>query len=278
MVKKIILILILLTSIKNFGQIENKDSYGKFLLFGILRLPYSIFPSYFDKENKHFDIFYEPEEILLDFIKKTAEKDSINDIKIEVTGKEFYLESKLLRKELPKYYPKNFYAPFLRLNHFKNDNQINSYITGAYLRDGKKINDTIYKIEVFLSEKPSYIFHLLKKINCSNVIYKDTGKVNPTMTTYFNPSAELKEYFNKFNDVPKNKERLKIHIENILKKDAFKLKTKRKRKKALELIPLRLNEFDKNVNQNNLREIDTVKKLLKKKKMSTHNNSKHNSF
>jgi len=130
--------------------------------------------------------------------------------------------------------------------HFPNEQKklshkkINSFIAGAYLRNGYKVNDTIYKISINVSSKPEHCYTFLKKSKSTNVVFNEVSQetsepntmLNPTSTVYFNPSNELKEYFDTVKEIPNIKERIVARYSEIYLNDIPSQKRKKKRKEA----------------------------------------------
>lgn len=99
-------------------------------------------------------------------------------------------------------YIKNFdsiYAGSLKKDIFKNDLQKLSFLTGAYVRFGGQ-RDTIYYISLSNSNSKIRVSaDLLKKLKCSDIECKVNKSSIPVgHTVYFQPTDELKRYFETF--------------------------------------------------------------------------------
>lgn len=268
------LLLILPTLINS----QTKELNFEYFLYGVNHC-------YFESSNRDFkdnqvDIFFESlgkEEIIAEYLKEKIEKDSIDYVEIKRIDRganftserndnlsQYYMFSKLLEKGLDKNFPST-QNPKYELEK----KQTYSFITGAYLRNGYKINDTIYKISIYVSSKPEHCFQILKNTNSTNVVfdktYQDTinnKHFNPTSTVYFNPSGELKEYLKIIKDVPEIMERYKTYMSEIFVENISSESNKKKAKK--EFIDFKAN-FEKSIAQRNLEDIEIVKRLLKQR-------------
>ena len=88
---------------------------------------------------------------------------------------------------------------------------------------------------------------------------------NPTSTVYFNPSNELKKYLELINDVPNVVERFKAYFSGILIENVSSQKSKKKRNKAKEELLKFKASLKKQFDEQNLKDIEIIKKLLKQK-------------
>ena len=79
---------------------------------------------------------------------------------------------------------------------FRNDSEIFSFIAGAYMRFGGKM-DSLYYIDITNSlSKVRVLNDLLKEIKCTNVEYvMKKGYIPVGHTVYFTPTDKLEEYF-----------------------------------------------------------------------------------
>jgi len=264
---------------------QTKELDFEFFNYGLNHCYFSNFKRDF-KENK-IDIFFEngtKEEIIAEYLRKKIKEDSIDYVEIKRIDRgpdfvndrgnslsQYYMFSEFLRKGLDYNFNENSLIN-QESKHNLDNKKINSFIAGAYLRNGYKINDTIYKISISVSSKPKHCYSLLKKTNSTNILYDITGEkindnilYNPTSTVYFNPSDELKEYLKMIKDVPKIMERCKAYMTEIFDENiANKKKRKNKVKAKKELIDFKTN-FEKNLSKRNLEDIEIVKRLLKEK-------------
>lgn len=259
---------------------QNKELDFEYFLYGVNHC-------YFEYGNREFkdnqvDIFFEAltkGEIIAEYLKKKIEKDSIDYVKIKRIDRgpnfmnnrddnlsQYYMYSKFLEKGLAENFPltQNIELDFKK-------KQAYSFITGAYLRNGYKINDTIYKISILTSSKPRYCYSILKKTNSTNVVYKiksqDNSKkdvlINPNSTVYFNPSDELKEHLKIIKDIPEIIERYKTYLSEIYVESIVNEKKRKNKVKAEnELLNFKAT-FKENISKMNIEDIDIVKQLLK---------------
>ncbi len=224
-----------------FGQSQKLDF--EFFLYGLNYNHYTYSGSRLDIKNKPIDIFFDSnkEDLIAEFLIKKISQDSINYAVVKridrgpnyVTDRkdslsQYLLFSEFIKKGLDQNFGNDFLTQQEKNSIFKNVNQINSFITGAYLRDGEKINDTIYKISASGSKKPVYCYSVLKKSNSTNIFYKNTGDFNPVSTTYFNPSKELKEFFSIVKNLPNKEERMKLKFSQIIWKHTVDVKNSKK--------------------------------------------------
>jgi hypothetical protein len=78
---------------------------------------------------------------------------------------------------------------------FKTNEQVYSFLTGVYFRYGDKLDTSIYKIQIANSPKHQTCYDFLKKIGCSRIFYKYIGNIPAQYILYFEPTVELKKYF-----------------------------------------------------------------------------------
>ena len=262
---------------------QTKSLDFEFFLYGLNHCYFE----YSDREFKdnQVDIFFESltkEDIIAEYLKDEIEKDSINymDIKRIDRGPNFvsdrgdnlsqyHMYSKLIEKGLNENFDK--YSPFKQEVKSKLDvKKANSFIAGAFLRNGFKVNDTIYKISIYVSSKPEHCYTILKNTNSTNVVFNKTYQdtinnkpYNPTSTVYFNPSMELKNLLSITDDVPSITERFKAYMSEIYLEKISSTKRKKECKKTKkEFNDFKLS-FEENLIELNIQDIEIVKKLLK---------------
>jgi hypothetical protein len=78
---------------------------------------------------------------------------------------------------------------------FKNPEKICSFMTGKYYRNGTKINDSIYKIQLANSPNHKMCDILLKRIGCTKIHFILIKNIPTQFIYYFIPTLELKKYF-----------------------------------------------------------------------------------
>ena len=230
---------------------QTKELDFEFFLYGLNHCYFE----YSDREFKdnQVDIFFESptkEDIIAEYLKGKIEKDSINYLEIKRIDRgpnftsdrgdnlsQYCMYSKLIEKGLNKNFNRD--SSFKQEIKSKLDfKKANSFITGAFLRNGVKINDTIYKISIYVSSKPEHCYSILKKTKSTNVVFDKTYQYignkpyNPTSSVYFNPSLELKNLLAIVDDVPTIMERFKIYMSEIYLDKISAEKNKKKLKKA----------------------------------------------
>lgn len=123
---------------------------------------------------------------------------------------------------------------------FSTDEQICSFLSGVYYRYGKRLDSSIYKIQMANSPKHQNCYDLLKRIGCEKIFYKYLRNIPAQSILYFEPSEDLKDYFGL------------IELEKIIVNESFYDQRAKKKKgnkisKELEndLIRLREKETEK---------------------------------
>jgi len=230
-IKKYIFNLFLIVPLIVSSQTKELDI--EFFLYGINYIHYSYLDHKLQKVENQIDIFFDAsrEDIIAEYLIEQIKKSTLDAIEIKRIDKgsnyvsnrddnlsQYYLYSEFIKKGLNKYFTSDFIAQQEILPFYKDKEKVYSFITGAYLRDGEKINDTIYKISIPVSKKVAYCYSMLKKSSATNVVYKQTEKsntdpnayLNPISTVYFNPSPDLKEYLSIIEEIPTKKERIKL--------------------------------------------------------------------
>ncbi|MCL7763408.1 hypothetical protein MPF19_08290 [Polaribacter sp. Z014] len=257
---------------------QNKELDFEYFLYGINHC-------YFEYGNREFkgnqvDVFFEDlfkEDIIAEFLNKKIEKDSIDYVIIKRIDKgpnftndrddnlsQYYMFSELIENGLKE----NFDEKFLYKEKLKLDKKkAHSFLTGAYLRSGFKINDTLYKVSIFSSSKPEKCYSVLKYTNSTNVVYKIRSQekdrfINPKSTVYFNPSNELKKYFDLVKNVPSVTERLNIYFSDYYLEKILSEKDVKKIKKIKEEFAEFKTLSEKGVKEMNLEDIKIVEELL----------------
>ncbi len=252
---------------------------------------YGINHCYFEYSGRKFrdgqvDIFFEQpakEDIIAEYLQNKIKKDSIDYIEIKRIDRgpnfksnrgdnlsQYYLYSKSIEKGLNINFSKD--SVFIQKIKTKlGVRKANSFITGAFLRNGYKINDTIYKISIYVSSKPEHCYSILKETKSSNIVFDKTyqqiknKKFNPTSSVYFNPSLELKNLLAKVDDVPNIMERFKMNLSDLYINKISSTKGKKERNKMKkEFTDFKLR-FDNDLIELNKQDIKIVERLLKQK-------------
>ena len=150
--------------------------------------------TYVDKPSQ-IDRYYAYEISLMDYLE-------------QIIQREFKIEIKTTPDTLPKvslyetFSPKlsliinsYFKKPYLILDSLKNQPELNrSYLTGKYYRYGRKINDSIYSIQLANSADHKVFDSLLRREGCTKIHFKYLDNVPAQFIYYFIPTLELKKY------------------------------------------------------------------------------------
>lgn len=157
--------------------------------------------------NKGYEVDrYDTYELpLLDYLDKLIQKEfkieliTISDSK---TPDKYETYSKNLSVLLNSFYGKD---SMLIDGLFKNSEEISSFLMGKYYRYGRKINDSIYVIQLANSPNHKLIDSLLRRVGCYRIHFKNLRDTPVQFIYYFVPSPELERYFEK---ISKQKEKL----------------------------------------------------------------------
>ncbi len=146
---------------------------------------------YIDRQ-KQVDRYYPGEAPMVDFLVNYIR----NNLKINVDtvfeeSRHSEMYSKSLAETLNTFYGEN---DELMEGSFNTDEQINSFLAGAYYRYGEKIDSNIYKIQLANSPKHQNCYNFLKHIGCNNIFYKYLKNIPAQFILYFEPTDELKKY------------------------------------------------------------------------------------
>lgn len=147
--------------------------------------------------NKAYEVdIYDTYEIpLMDYLDKLIQK----EFKIEVvtisgakTPDKYETYSKSLSEKLNSFYRKE---SLLIDGLFTNPEEISSFLMGRYYRFGRKVNDSIYVIQLVNSPNHKILDSLLKAAGCSRIHLKYLKNTPVQFICYFVPSPELEKYF-----------------------------------------------------------------------------------
>jgi hypothetical protein len=112
------------------------------------------------------------------------------------------LDTVMKNKSLFNTYFDSTYYGTLKKDIFKNDVERLSFMAGEYQRFGG-IKDSLYSITMYnSSRKAKVVAEQLKELKCTNVSYiENTGEICIPCkdAVYFNPTDELKKYFEAIN-------------------------------------------------------------------------------
>lgn len=146
------------------------------------------------KREKQVDRYYPFEKPMVNYLTlyiKSELNISVDTIFEKSNHCEMYSDE--LSKKLNSFYGEK---DELLINKFESKNQFYSYLAGAYYRYGEKLDSSIYKIQLTNSPNHNVCYELLKKSDCENVLYEYLNNIPAQFIYYFEPTDELKKYFN----------------------------------------------------------------------------------
>ena len=155
-----------------------------FLLLGTLNDYISY--NYGNIKNK-FDSYYKNEKPLKNFVDSIAKK----DFNVNLIEEKNYLVSEKLSNLMNSFYIENNLNDSL----FNSDEKKLSFLLGVYYRNGEKINDNIYKIQLANSSKHKNVYEYLKELNCQKIFFKRLDNFPRIYQIYFQPTDIMKKYF-----------------------------------------------------------------------------------
>lgn len=201
-IKKIVSISILFASLNLFPQATVKNIKGvtfknhneadttqvrinsTFFLLGTLNDYIS--HKYATKQNQ-FDRYYDYEKPLMRYIDSIAKK----DFKITLSEEKNCFISEELSNKMNSYYVENTLNSAL----FDSNEKKLSFLLGVYYRNGEKINDTLFKIQLANSPKHKNVYDFLKELDCQNIFFKRLDNIPRIYQIYFQPTEIMKKYF-----------------------------------------------------------------------------------
>ncbi|CAM4023189.1 hypothetical protein FLBR109950_13430 [Flavobacterium branchiophilum] len=173
-------------TIRNTNQIDTTKVKinSTFLLLGTLNDYMSY--NYGSLENK-FDRYYTTEKPLMKFVDSIVKK----DFKINLIEDKNCFISKEMSNLMNSFYIKNNLNDSL----FNSNKKKLSFLLGVYYRNGEKINDRIYKIQLANSPKHNNVYEFLKDLNCQNIFFSKLENIPRIYQIYFQPTEIIKKYF-----------------------------------------------------------------------------------
>ncbi|GEM55301.1 hypothetical protein [Flavobacterium branchiophilum] len=173
-------------TIRNTNQIDTTKIKinSTFLLLGTLNDYMSY--NYGSLENK-FDRYYTTEKPLMKFVDSIVKK----DFKINLIEDKNCFISKEMSNLMNSFYIKNNLNDSL----FNSNEKKLSFLLGVYYRNGEKINDRIYKIQLANSPKHNNVYEFLKELNCQNIFFTRLDNIPTIYQIYFQPTEIIKKYF-----------------------------------------------------------------------------------
>ena len=155
-----------------------------FLLLGILN-DYNGY-SYGKLEHK-FDRYYPNEIILMKYVDSIVKA----DFKTNMIEQKNCFISPEMSALMNSFYNNNFLIDSL----FNTNDKKLSFLLGVYFRNGEKIKDNIYKIQLANSPKHKNVHQFLKDLNCKNIYFRRLDNIPTIYQIYFQPTATILKYF-----------------------------------------------------------------------------------
>jgi hypothetical protein len=173
-------------TIKNQNEVDTTQVRINSTFFLLGTLNDYISHNYVTKQNQ-FDRYYDYEKPLMKYIDSVAKK----DFKLTLVEEKNCFISEELSNKMNSYYIGNT----LDDNQFKSNEKKLSFLLGVYYRNGEKINDTIYKIQLANSPKYTNVYEFLNELNCQNIFFKRLDNIPRIYQIYFQPTEIMKKYF-----------------------------------------------------------------------------------
>jgi hypothetical protein len=205
MIKTLFFAALLTISVSTWGQMAPKVNNNReitktikldptYLILGTLSDYMGRF-QYVDK-NSQIDRYYPYEKPMMEYLEGIIKK----EFNIEITttpdkvpkASRYETFSPELSSIINSYFNKNY----LILDSLKNQPEFNSsYLAGRYYRYGRKINDSIYLIQLANSADHKVCDSLLRRADCTKIRFKYLNNIPAQFKYYFIPTIELKRYF-----------------------------------------------------------------------------------
>ncbi|OYU83862.1 MAG: hypothetical protein CFE24_09415 [Flavobacterium sp. BFFFF2] len=141
---------------------------------------------YASKKNQ-FDRYYDFEKPLMKYVDSIAKKDF--NITLMEDKNVFFSEE--LSNEMNAFYA----GTSLDEQQFKSIEKKLSFLLGVYYRNGEKINEQIYKIQLANSPKHKTVCAFLNELNCPKIFFKRLDNIPTIYQIYFQPTEIMKKYF-----------------------------------------------------------------------------------
>ena len=227
---------------KNNKAITNIKFDPEYFILGTL----SDYMGRFTYVNKNYQIdrYYSFEKPLMEYIENMIEKENNIDIITtpdnELNISRYETFSTELSLEMNSY----FYNNHLIIDSLKNIPNLNcSYLAGRYYRYGRKINNSIYSIQIANSADHLVCDSLLRRVGCTKIHFKSLKNIPAQFIYYFIPTPGLKIYLD-------NIEKEKVKLE-----DSFREYLK----SYLKLTDQDLKKFDESTRRNDTEIINLFK-------------------
>lgn len=173
-------------TIKNHNQADTTQVRINSTFFLLGTLNDYISHKYVTKQNQ-FDRYYDYEKPLMKYIDSVVKK----DFKLTLLEEKNCFISEELSNKMNSYYIGNT----LDDNQFNSNEKKLSFLLGVYYRNGEKINDNIYKIQLANSPKHNNVYEFLNELNCQNIFLKRLDHFPRIYQIYFQPTEIIKKYF-----------------------------------------------------------------------------------
>jgi hypothetical protein len=148
-------------------------------------------------KNSQVDRYYSYEKPLIYYLNSMIKKELNIDITIIPDDEKNVARYETFSPELSTKINTFFKENHLIIDSLKNLPQLNySYLAGRYYRYGKKINDSIYAIQIANSSDHTICDSLLRRIGCTKIHFKYLKNIPAHFIYYFIPTNELERYFN----------------------------------------------------------------------------------
>jgi hypothetical protein len=173
-------------TIKNHNEVDTTQVRinSTFLLLGTLNDYIS--HKYVTKQNQ-FDRYYDYEKPLMKYVDSIAKK----DFKITFSEEKNCFISEELSNKMNSYYIGNALNDSL----FNSNEKKLSFLLGVYYRNGEKINENVYKIQLANSPKNNNVYEFLKELSCQKIFFKRLDNIPRIYQIYFQPTEIMKKYF-----------------------------------------------------------------------------------
>jgi hypothetical protein len=254
MIRAFLFYVLLTISMPSWGQIVNRSNINSELTKTIRLDPlYFILGTLSDymgrfayvNKRSQIDRYYPYEKSMMNWLDEKIEKEL--SIRIETVPDTLSKPSlfETFSPELSSIINSYFNNNRLLLDSLLNSPALNcSYLTGRYLRYGRKLNDSVYLIQLANSADHIICDSLLRRAGCTKIHRQYLKNIPAQFIYYFIPSAELKNYYE---IISKPKKRLDNSF-NHLVRTSVKLSPK---------------EFKKYLEDRNNKELKAILEFLK---------------
>lgn len=173
-------------TIKNRNEVDTTQVRINSTFFLLGTLNDYISHKYVTKQNQ-FDRYYDYEKPLMKYIDSVAKK----DFKLTLLNEKNCFISEELSNKMNSYYMGNA----LDISQFNSNEKKLSFLLGVYYRNGEKINDNIYEIQLANSPKYNNVYEFLNELNCQKIFFKRLDNIPTIYQIYFQPTEIMKKYF-----------------------------------------------------------------------------------